>query len=344
MYTLFVQYRDGTLIELPYIGVSYNEELNKGKDARFSLDYLAIKDIADTYGTTVDFILTGGYREIYVEKSDTKIYYGVISDYSLSLDDSGKMSIQIASVDFFSLLSKRIVGAKRVFSATEASTIAWTVIDESQSSDPDADLGITLGATTVSKNRDKTFRFSTVKEAIEYISNFNLKDGFDLDIDNEKAFNCYYPQKGSNRANIILDEENIVAWSWRKPLATSLTNKVYVIGEGYNDEVQYVTRESDAGYKEAFTLLETVLSATEIETDSTLEDKGDRLLLQYQSPVPELTITLKDDDPDILEYDLGDSLPIVISELGLNLSYKRVYRRSVSIDENELAVVKITLR
>lgn len=342
MYTLFVEYRDGTVFELPYLSSSYDEEQNKGKSARFMLDYLAVEDVANAYGTTVDFMLTGGYREIYIQKDTTKIYYGVISDYAVAKESDGKTTIQLASVDFFALLAKRIVGAKRTFTATEASEIAWTLIDESQSSDPDADLGITQGTTTTSKNRDKTFRFATVKEAIEYISNFNLKDGFDFDINTLKQFNAYYPEKGSQRANIVLDEENILSWSWRKPLTTTLTNKVYVLGEGFNDDVQYITRESDTSYKEAFTLLEDVLQGGEV-SDDTLDDKGDRHLLKYQAPISELVLTLKDDDPDILEYDLGDSLKIKIAEIGLDNVYRRVYKRSVSI-ENQLAVVRITLR
>lgn len=344
MYQLYIRYSDGTLFEIPYVSVSFTEELNKGKDARISFDYESLKAIADTYSTTVEFLLAGGYREIYVEKESTKIYYGVITDYNIAKNDNGILAVDIASVDFFVLLSKRYTDNERIFTSTEASEIAWTLIDESQTSDsPYSDLGITQGATVTSKNRDRTFRFDNVRDEIIKMTNANLDNGFDCDIDNGKAFNCYYPEKGSQRPNIFLDDETIINWRFRKPFLLSLTNKVYVLGEGFDDSILYVTRESGHTYKSAFGLLEGVLSERQIKTTSTLNDKGDRHLNNNQSPRSELVITIKDDDPDILNYNVGDSLRIKISELAFNSVYRRIIKRSMSIDSNGLGIVTLTL-
>ena len=344
MYTLFIRYSTGTLFEIPFVSASYTDELNTGKNATFSLEYKALKDIADTYNTTVEFILTGGYREIYIEKDSTKIYYGVITDYSLMKNDTGFLTISISSVDFFVLLGKRFTDDKQVYSSTEASEIAWDLINTSQLSDTYADLGITQGTTITSKDRDRTYRFANIKEAIAKLSNANLNDGFDFDINNLKQFNCYYPSKGSNRAEIVLDEVNIINWQYRRPALLSLTNKVYVIGAGFNDDVLFVTRESANTYKSAFTLLENTLSERDIITSDTLNDKGDKYLLENQSPRPELTIYIQDNTPDILNYDIGDNLKIKIDELNFNNVYKRLYKRSVSISSENQAIVTLNFK
>jgi len=344
MYNLYLKYQNGTIFELPFETISFTDELNKGKNASFTFDYLSLKDIADKLNVTVNFLITGGYREIYLEKDETKVYNGVITDYSLSRNSDNGHSIQVSSVDYFVLLGKRFTDNLREFTSTEASTIAWTLIEESQASDTYADLGITQGATITSKNRNRTFRFDNVKDEITKMTNSNLEDGFDCDIDNDKAFNCYYPQKGQNRTEIYLDDKNIMEWRYRKPLLMSLVNKVYVVGAGFNDDILYVTRESNDTYKESFTLLGNVLSERQVETTDTLNDKGDKYLSNNQSPIAELTLVVRDDDPDILNYDIGDSVKITIDELQLNEDYKRIIKRQINIDSNGMGLVTLTVQ
>lgn len=333
------------VFELPYLSISFTEELNIGKDAKFSFDYKAVNEVALAYGTTASFMFTSGIREIYVEKNGVKVYLGVISDYTLGKDAQGNMKLDIASVGYMALFSKRRTGAKRVFSNTEAGDIAWTLINESQTSDnPYSDFGITRGTTITSVNRDRTFRFANVKDEIVQMSNLNLKNGFDFDIDNTKKFNTYYPEKGSVRADIVLDEGNIVSWGYRKPLILSLANKVYVLGEGFNDDILYVTRNSDNAFKTTFKLLEEVLSERNIITSETLNDKGDKYLLDNQSPKIQLTINHVDGDPDITSYDVGDRIKVKIAEIDLDLVSMRVLKKSVSIDQQEATTVSIALQ
>ncbi len=95
MFNVFVKNTaTGDIFELPYISISFTEELNAGKDAKFSFDYLAVKDIADKYNTSVLFLFTAGLREIYIEKNGTKIYFGAVTDYTL-VRQRGAYEIQV---------------------------------------------------------------------------------------------------------------------------------------------------------------------------------------------------------------------------------------------------------
>src|SRR3989344_1394903 len=235
----------GNVIEIPYLSIGLTEELNVGKDCRLSLDYYAVKEACDKYSTTPLFLLTAGIRQVTVEKDAPPICSGVITDFAIHPNNSGRQVIEAFAVGFFNLLAKRRTINKRVFVSTDAGDIAWTLIDESQQSDlPYSDFGITQGLITTSVDRDRTFRFANIKEEITKMSNNNLYNGFDFEIDNLDRFNVFYPTKGSQRPNLVLDEQNTLAWGVRKPLIMSLTNKVYVLGEGFNDDVLFVTRQS----------------------------------------------------------------------------------------------------
>lgn len=346
MITLIVKdVSTGNLYDLPFNSITVAEELNVGSEARLVLEFRAARQIAEKYSIDVPFLFTGGLREISIEKDGTKIYLGVITDFNLQKDNKGTLKMDIASVGFFSLLAKRRTGSKRVFSNTDAGQIAKTLIDESQTSDPPfSDFGITFGTIQASVNRDRTFRFANIKQEITQLSNNNLKNGFDFDLDNNKIFNVFFPQKGSNRPNLVLDRQNILSWGIRKPLVLSLTNKVHVIGAGFDDEVLFVIRNSPNDYKSTFKLLEEALADRLIITAETLNDKGDRFLLDNQAPILGLTITHLDGQPNILDYEVGDLLKINIEELGIVNVFKRVFRRTLRIDSNATIIVTIDLK
>jgi hypothetical protein len=330
--------------DIPFTTVDFTDELNNSKNATFYFDYAAVEEVAQVYGKTALFVLSGGFREIWLEKDGTKVYYGAISDYSVSKDSSGVLKITVASVGFFSLLAKRRTGAKRVFTTTDAGTIAWTLINESQTGDTYGDLGITMGTIQTSVDRDRTFRFASLREEIWQMSNANLKNGFDFEVDNNKVFNVYYAQKGSQREDIFFDEKNIISYSFRKPLVLNLTNRVYVLGGGFNDDVIYETRDSAADYRVTFGLLEDVLSSRNVEETDTLQDKGDGYLLKNQSPIVEISITHADGEPNIEDYDIGDSVRIRMTEMNIIDEWRRIYKRTVKIDNNGAAIVTLDLK
>lgn len=335
----------GNIFDLPFNSITVVEELNVGREARLVLEFRAAKQIAETYGIDVPFLFTGGLREVSIEKDGTKIYLGVITDFNLQKDNRGMLKMDIASVSFFSLLTKRRTGAKRLFTNTDAGQIAKTLIDESQTSNPPfSDFGVTFGTIQPSVNRDRTFRFANIKQEITQLSNNNLKNGFDFDIDNSKVFNVFFPQKGNDRPNIVLDNQNILSWGIRKPLVLSLANKVHVVGAGFDDNVLFVTRNSPDDYKVTFKLLEETLADRLIITAETLNDKGDRFLLNNQAPILGLTLTHLDGQPDILNYEVGDSLKINIEELGIINTFKRVFRRTLRIDSNTTIIVSLDLK
>ena len=133
-------------------------------------------------------------------------------------------------------------------------------------------------------------------------------------------------------------------WQYKKPLITTLTNNVYVIGDGFGDDTLYRTRTSPADYRYAFGLLEDVQNEKDVKTTATLDDKGDAFLLKNQSPQVTVDISHLDDSPDILDYDIGDSVRLTISEMNLDDVTMRVLKRTVSINSDTMASVGVSLK
>lgn len=333
--------------EFPFSSIKYTEELNKDRDATFVFDPVSLQPTLEKTRQTLDFVLSATKREIYVTKDDTTIYYGLVTDQGDTKDQSGAYSVAVASTGFFSILYKAIAGIPSTFYTTQdAKDIAWDLINTYQNSDtPYSDYGITRGLNPSStKDRQRTFKFKRINEAIEGLSNLNLEDGFDFEINNSKQFDVYYPQKGQNRPNIVLqDGHNILTWSLTKPLISSMANKVYVIGSGENDDLLYSTRESADTYKTSFGLLEEKLSERDIETTDTLNDKGDKYLSLNQSPIRTLVVTTTGDSPEIIDYQVGDSLKVQIASKNID-SFMRVHKRTVEINPSGATSVTLTLR
>lgn len=339
------------LFELQPKSWSMDEELNKEQKAKFTLGYEDVKIIADAYGTTVIAMFTATVREIYIERRDAndayqKIFWGQITSFNLAPKGQGDQEFSIDAVSWFGLLSKRIAGIPiRTFTATDAGEIAWTLIDEAQGSDsPYSDLGITEGTIDASVDRDRTYKFDNVHDSIYNLSNSNLANGFDFEVDNTKAFNVYYPLKGTNKFNITFDERTLANWNYKKSLVLSMVNKVHVIGQSINDEVLYSTRNADNSFKTDWGLLESKLDASEIIETTTLDDKGDAELTAKQAPPVEFTAEHYDDGIGWFDYGLGDNVKVNLPQVELNNTTKRVIKKSLSLDVGKsIGYIKVDL-
>jgi hypothetical protein len=348
MHTYRVFLRDDTtddLYELFPKSYQFTDELNKESRATLILSYEILKETADYYGEDLLDLLSSKLMELYIERDGTKIFYGVLSKMEIVPLKDGSRSITLEAVSWIGLFTKRIVGVpKTVYSSTDAGQIAWDLINDSQTSDaPYSDWGITMGSITASVNRDRTYRFDRIYDQIVALSNANLDNGFDFEIDTLKQFNVYYPQKGQNRPNVVFNESNIYNYRWKKPLVLELTNKVHVQGAGFNDEVLYVTRTADAAYRSPFGTLEDRLNEKTIETTGNLASKGDRKLAEEQAPIIEFDITHEDDAIQWSDYLLGDNVKVNMPFLDMANVYKRVVKRKFDMDEGR-PLIQIELK
>ena len=336
-FKIIVQNLSGTQKwEVPITNWSFTEELNKDRSATFDIDEQVVQAIADVYAETVPFIFFSEYREIYIyDDNNVLLYGGYIAEVSTYNDADGYKKRTVTSKGFFSLLEKRLTNTppdvKLYYPSDYATDIAWDLISATQALTY-GDLGITRGAHPNDALNERTYRYVTIKQAIEKLDNNNTKDGIDHEITSAKVFNTYFPTKGSARPELELREGfNIRTYDLVNHFIDAMVNEVVVFGEGDGDNMITSLRTSDASYKSSFFLLQGGLSEKDTKVQANLDNKGDKYLELNQAPSISLVITTDYETPDFTQYSLGDSLPVVIPSEEISANY-RVRRRTLNSD------------
>lgn len=334
--------------ELTPKSYSFTEKLNAEPEASFTFSFEELKKMADRNQTTVLDIFTAALREIYINRNGTKIFYGVVTDFDVTPGGVGEKNVTVKAMGFFGLFRKRLVGKglEERYDTTDAGEIAWDLIDNSQLDDaPYSDWGITEGSITASKDRDRSYIFDNIYDSIRRLSNDNLKDGFDFEIDNTKAFNVYYPTKGQSRPNLVFDERTMASWKYHKGLILDMANAVYVLGEGFNEDIQFELREASTALRTPFGRLEEKIEARDVTEAATLQDKGDQRLDDASSPPIQLD-SVSHYDGDLIaytDYNLGDTATVNIPDLALDNESIRITERTFNM-QTEASTPLITLK
>lgn len=331
----------GTIWEVIPKSYSFVDKLNKEPTADFTFSFEELKKMADTNDTTVINIFTAALREIYINRNGTKIFYGVVTDFVVTPGGQGDRTVSVKAMGFFGLFKKRLVGigTETVYSAQDAGDIAWDLIDDSQNSDtPYSGWGITQGATPTTKDRDRSYLFDDIYEEIVRLSNENLADGFDFDIDTSKAFNVYYPTKGQSRPTVVFDERTMMSWRYEKSLYSGMVNIVYAVGEGFNEDIISETRTAGTAFRSPFGTLEEKLDARNVTEATTLQDKGDRRLDDAKEPIESLENVKHYDDDEAITYDdynVGDTVVVNLPDFGVDSQSFRVMERRFNMQSND---------
>ena len=340
MYTLKIQnYDESDVYFIPFEIIRIDEQLNKGITGNVSVNYLAFQRYATQLNTTVDSIIGTTYREWYLYKDSSLLYGGVLVDRQFSGSKSQATSMTLNLIGFEGLLSNRVTGEKDVFTSYDSSNIAWALINTSQAQTY-GNVGITRGLNPTTVDRDRIFRYEYIRNAIEKMSNESVYNGFDWEITAQKVFNVYYPQKGTIKNNIILDDFNIISWQDTKPLTAKLANRVFVIGEGQEDAI-LSTMVEDATPQNTWKLQEYVLSEKAIKTIATLEDKGNKHLDKFKEPKRVVNVVINDKNPDIISYNVGDTVQVKIKTIDF-AEYLRIKSRNIDIKKGGHAIINLT--
>ena len=336
MNTLIVKLLDvgtGNLFELPFTSINFIEELNNGSNATFNFDFASIDEIARKYNTNIKDLFCASFREIWIELNGTKIWYGVVSEYSRSKGVSANYTLQIGAIDYFSLFQKRRTVADYLVKATDPAAIPWALINYSQGLTY-GDFGITAGATaSTGLSVNLELKYAEIRQSIIDLSNAKILGSFDFDIDYTKKLNIYYPTKGTSRPGIVFDDNNSMGDSIRIPLILSITNSVFVTGSVVNNILNSVNRVSSNPTINAWKRLEDVISDTTLSDTTLLNALGDRHLSLNELPLYQVTRVHNHDDIDITSYGIGDTVKVNIPEEGISYATYRVRKRTIDIDE-----------
>lgn len=340
MWTFYIYNQDESLRwEIPYTRMTITEELNKGLDGSLSMSFSAFDRYAKAFQSTVDGVLSSGFRSWKLFRDGNIFRRGVLSHRTIEGGATGASTIVLYFTDYIGLLAARNTADYKFYDLVDSSDIAWDLINEAQT-EPNGDMGITRGLDPTTVNRQRTFVYNKIRDEITKMSNANQSNGYDFDIDNTLKFNVYYPQKGNWRPEIVFSSFNIDAYSLNMPLTAKLANRINVVGEGYGEDMVTATVQ-DTTPQTTWGLLEAQVSEKSVGREVELQNRGNRELEKRKYPVNTLNITTKDFSPEVTSYDIGDSVKIQLSEIGFE-EMRRIETRTLDILPSGQAIVDLT--
>lgn len=283
---------------------------NEADSINLVFDVDKLKEIVKNNGLNSIFdLLQVNVNEIRVFRDDTVISAGQISEIYSSIDGDTKL-VNVRVVGWFDLLGQRYTDESRIFSSTDAGTIAWTLIDEAQTL-TNGNIGITQGTITTSVNRDRTYSYKNIKEAIIQLS--EVINGFDFEITWDKRFNVYYPSKGSAKNIILTYPGNIQSINYARQ-GLQVFNSITARGFGFGEDAP-IANATDLTMQNKHKLREKIIDYNDIKTVSVLQDHADEELQLAKdfSDIPTITL-VSGQDPETGTYTIGDTIKVRITE------------------------------
>lgn len=337
MYDFVIQTPDGLeVFNVPFTSIQIKEELNKGYDGSLSVSYPDIKKYASAFGLKPDDIFATNNREWYLRKDEVKIFGGIFLNRKISGGSEGMTQYNVSLSDFSGILAKRRTNALFQRLATDSGVIVSDLLDYTNGID---DTTLSMGTQPTLKVRDLTSRFESIRDAIVSMSALKKYDGYDWDCDVVKHLNLY-DGKGEERLYIVFDEFNTISFQSNRQLQGKLTNKVIVLGSGYEGDMVTSTRQ-DSTSQASWGLLEDVSAEKGVGDVDELADRGDQFLQENAYPDDVISIKHRDDTPDITSYNIGDTVRVRFRELSIDDSF-RIYKRTIQVDSDGGATVDLS--
>ena len=314
------------------------ERLNQQTEAGFTLD---ADD--DNCNTT---ILNLGVNELYIYYRDTLKWSGQLVS-ARKIAKGNDIYWEVLAKDWVSLLSKRYCGAEslREFTTIDAGTIAWTLIDETQSL-ANGDFGITEGTIQSSITRSPIYDRKNVLEAVRELSNMGVDGeanyGFDFEITPLKVFNVYYPYKGTIRQDVAFrypdNCENFEAFvdSW------GIVNQEWGLGQHWTGTTAIISR-ADATSQTTYKRREAIKSYRDMSVLASLQDMVWQDIQWLKNPSTVIRFDSRmDRKTNINDYNIGDGVSIICDKFDIS-EWLWVYERKVEIEENDELKISLTV-
>lgn len=311
--------------------------MNKPSDAQFDVSLTDAK-------LTNDMLLLGN-KELYIYRAGVLVWGGELTSDDETIDDQTEIRTVYAK-GFANLLSKKIIGSSASpdsHTAEDAGSIVSGLITSSQSG-INEDLGITNGVIQTSVNRTIDFQFETLLDIIEHLSSDTVDDGFEFDVDPLKVFSLWYPQRGTERDDIIVEYGKNFTKYTRQGDASDMANEIIIYGAG-SGVTQAQETVDDTGLQPQYGIRQATLAANSISDTTLLISIAQQYLNLIGQPYNTFTIDLhQGSDPALGTYGIGDSIRLIVKK-GLTQidDFFRVYEIDVALTDDDDEDVTLTL-
>jgi len=314
---------------------------NNTYEASWSLDIDDLEKFARQININARSLLSAGQNRVAIKRINVPVFGGQIIYYDATLQD--QRYVNIKAVGWLDLYKDRYTSVLREFTATDAGVIASTLISESQALSYGS-FGTTIGTIKSSVNRDRTYEYKNIKEALIQLS--EVHNGFDFEFTWDNIFNVYYPSMGVQRNEFEFVYPGNIKSIKISTDASGLLNYAILRGQGYG-EGQIIDISQDVNSQIAYKRREVVLDYSDIPDADTLLQLGNEEVSIKKQPLEVIEITLDGNkEPFLGSYGLGDRVKVRVEGLQLYSNIDAFYRIDeieVKIDDNDNEEVNLKL-
>jgi hypothetical protein len=323
----FLYYKsDVFLAELPMEGLDITFELNDTPKAQIRVNYHIFEDWMIRQNTAVNDVLSSGFRWVKITRNDTVIFKGMLTEASIQKYDMD-INVSLTFKGWLAYFEKRHIA--KTYTNTDAGQIAWDMISTAQG-ETYGNIGMTQGTIETTVSRDRTYKDEEIAKSIIDLTNFNILNGFEFDVTNDKVFTVK-SRIGADKPYIVFDRSNIKSWQIDYKLSLLLANRVIAYGEGMGDTQLKVTRDGLDTYKNEWYLLEDIYNNVSVKEQATLEAQSDRYIDQNKDASKVFNISVITNNIDLNDYNVGDGVKIEIEDI-INGLY-RIKTKEINIDD-----------
>lgn len=340
---------------------------NAADDIRWYLNIDEFEDYCRRAQVDPKLLLITDETEVRIKRLGTYFVAGQLNYKYGTLAENGSGNlIQIKATGFLNLFASRYTGPGQVYTATDASAIAWDLINTSQTGGNDYsgtlntttgkysggliptaywNYGITQGSLATVGNHSRTYNQMAITDCLQDLSTAPA-GSFDFQFTYDKKFNTF-ARLGNLRPDIVFEYPGNIIEIDPMEDGTQLFNQIIAQGSGNGSVSQNTATVQDIPSASNYKVRQRFVSPSSLQTgDSSLNDFANSNLTQTKQPLvlPSFQVdgSMK---PYVTDYSVGDYVHVRIRNHPLYSDIDGLYRVEqirVQVDDNDLELVTIT--
>lgn len=221
----------------------------------------------------------------------------------------------VECLEYFARLKKRYTDMGLRFDQTGQGTIAWDLIDYTQTL-PNGQLGIVQGSVDNSTARDRSYEVYNIAEAIENLT--NVIGGFDFEVvpqvDAHGLLTSHrfdtFNSMGVYRSDLPQLALGSTVLSFRAFNQEDIYNEQIYKGAGTGNSF-FITRSSDSASQLNYSLNQSARLREDVSDETTLQSIVDRQVQESKDNIYTMELTLRpDSNLDPFSFNISDTLNI----------------------------------
>lgn len=313
---------------------------NDTEDIQWRLDLNDVKRVARILHMPWPQLIQKGISEVRVRRGAKYLCGGQVTYIGKDRSSSGDW-LDIRARGFLDLFADRLTSQSQVYNLIDRAAIAVDLINQSQAQGADWNYGVTIGSVPTIGAYSTTFQNTRIKDALQDLS--KLLVGLDFAFTADKVFNIY-KAIGTRRSDIKFTYPGNVIRLTGVGDATSIQNRLYVLGSGIGDDATIQVTREDLNSQKNYKVREKPILLSDKLDSGTLQDYGDAQLAAWGTPfdIPGVEYDAGR-APYVTDYGIGDYVQFEEtddpdSDMG---GYYRIEQIALNIDEDDNETVKL---